>query len=104
MSWLILCIAGILEAGWLVAIQKSESFTKIPFVLLAVISMSLSLILFSISLKEIPIAQAYLVWLAIGVVSISVVNHFFFEQSISLQQMLCFCLIFVGIVGLKLSN
>jgi len=104
MSWLLLFIAGILEAGWLVGIQKSESFTKLPYVFIAVISMALSLLLFSIAIKTIPISHAYLVWIAAGVTSISVVNHYFFDQPLSLQQMLFFVLILVGVAGLKLSN
>lgn len=104
MSWFILFIAGTLEAGWLVGIQKSESFTKIPYVIFAVFSMTLSLVLFSMSLKEIPISHAYLVWLAVGASTISIINHYFFEQPLSMQQIFCFCLIFVGIVGLKLSS
>jgi len=104
MHWLILFIAGILEAGWLVGLQKSESFTNIPYVIVAIISMALSLVLFSIALKSIPISHAYLVWLAVGATSISIINHYFFEQVLSMQQLLCFCLIFIGIVGLKVSN
>ena len=104
MSWFILFIAGILEAGWLVGIQKSNSFTNIPYVLLAVLSMTLSLVLFSIAIKDIPISHAYLVWLAIGASSISIINHYFFEQPLSFQQLFYFCLIFAGVLGLKISN
>lgn len=104
MYWFILFIAGTLEAGWLVGIQKSESFTNIPYIIFAVISMALSLVLFSISLKEIPISHAYLVWLAVGASSISIINHYFFEQPLSIQHILCFCLIFAGVVGLKISS
>ncbi len=104
MSWFILIIAGILEAGWLVGMQKSESFTKAPFLVFAIFSMTLSLVLFSIALKNIPISHAYLVWLAVGASSISIINYYFFEQPLSVQQLLCFCLIFVGVVSLKISN
>jgi len=104
MSWFILFLAGILEAGWLVGIQKSNSFTNIPYVLLAVLSMTLSLVLFSIAIKDIPISHAYLVWLAIGASSISIINHYFFEQPLSFQQLFYFCLIFAGVLGLKTSN
>lgn len=103
MYWFILFIAGMLEAGWLIGIQLSASFTKIPYVIFAVCSMVLSLALFSIAIKEIPISQAYLVWLAIGVVTISIVNHFFFNQTLHWQQLLCFTLIFIGVIGLKVS-
>lgn len=103
MYWFILIIAGTLEAGWLVGIQKSESFTHIPYAIFAVMSMALSLVLFSIAIKEIPISHAYLVWLAVGASSISIINHYFFEQPLSTQHVLCLALIFIGILGLKIS-
>lgn len=104
MSWLILFLAGFLEAVWIVGIQKSESFTKIPYVIMAVLAMTLSLVLFSLSLKDISPAQAYLVWLAVGVVSISATNYFFFAQSLSPKELFFMGLIFVGVLGLKLSS
>jgi quaternary ammonium compound-resistance protein SugE len=104
MYWFILFLAGFLEAGWLVGIQKSESFTNIPYVIFAVLSMTVSLVLFSIALKEIPISHAYVVWLAVGALSISTINHYFFEQPLSIQHLLCFCLIFAGVIGLKISS
>jgi quaternary ammonium compound-resistance protein SugE len=84
MSWFILFLAGVLEAGWLVGFQKSESFTNIPYVIFAAFSMTLSLVLFSIAIKDIPVSHAYLVWLAIGESSISIINHYFFEQPLSI--------------------
>jgi len=66
--------------------------------------MTLSLVLFSIAIKDIPISHAYLVWLAIGASSISIINHYFFEQPLSFQQLFYFCLIFAGVLGLKISN
>lgn len=104
MSWLILFIAGMLEAGWLVGIQKSDSFTNLPYAIFAVFSMALSLVLFSIAIKEIPINHAYLVWLAIGASAITIINHYFFEQPLSILQLLCFCLILTGVVGLKMTH
>ena len=104
MSVLDSIIAGVLEAGWLIGIEKSASFSKIPYVIFAVACMSASLLLFGISLKQIPAATAYLVWLAVGVVSITVINHLFFGQLISGRQLCCFALIICGVAGLKLSS
>ncbi|MFA3791045.1 multidrug efflux SMR transporter [Aliiglaciecola sp. SL4] len=104
MSWLILIIAGFLEAGWLVGIQKSESFTHIPYVLLAIISMTLSLVLFAIAIKDIPITHAYLVWLAVGASSIAIINHYFFQQSLSIAQLFCLIIIALGVIGLKIAS
>ncbi|MFT4995428.1 MAG: quaternary ammonium compound-resistance protein SugE [Paraglaciecola sp.] len=66
--------------------------------------MTLSLVLFSIASTEIPISQAYRGWLAIGATAISVINHYFFDTPILSQQLLFFCLIFIGVTGLKLTN
>lgn len=104
MSWFILFIAGVLEAGWLVGIEKSASFSKIPYVIFAVACMTASLVLFGLSLKDIPAPTAYLVWLAVGVISITLINHVFFDQLITLKQLGCFALIIAGVVGLKLSH
>lgn len=104
MSWFILFVAGVLEAGWLVGIEKSASFSKIPYVIFAVACMTASLVLFGLSLKDIPAPTAYLVWLAVGVVSITLINHVFFDQLITLKQLGCFVLIIAGVVGLKLGQ
>lgn len=96
-----LIVAGMLEAGWLVGIQKSQSFTYLPAVVLAIVAMILSLVLFSYATKTIPAGQAYLVWLAIGAVTITVINHYCFNQLITVKHLLCFALIFSGIIGLK---
>ncbi|MCJ8341170.1 MAG: SMR family transporter [Pseudomonadales bacterium] len=106
MSWFILFNAGFLEAGWLVGIQKSNSLTKIPYLAVAVFSMLLSLVLFSIAAKakDIPISHAYLIWLAVDASSISIINHYFFNQPLSTQRLLCFFLIFGAVAGLKMSE
>jgi len=104
MPWLLLFWAGILEAGWLVAIYKSNGFTQFWYSLCAVASMALSLMLFAISIQKTPITQAYLVWLGIGAVSLSVINHYHFQQSLSMLQLACLCLIFIGVTGLKFTS
>ena len=104
MSWFILFNAGILESGWLVGIQKSGSLTKSPYLAFAVFSMLLSLVIFSIAAKDIPISHAYLVWLAVDASSISIIDHHFFNQPLSTQRLLSFCLIFIGVAGLKMSK
>ncbi len=103
MYWFLLLIAGLLEAGWVIGIQKSASFTKLPYVLLAIFSMALSLLLFAVAVKEIPISIAYLSWIAVGAAAIAVINHCFLGQSLNAQQLFFLCLIVVGVCGLKSS-
>lgn len=104
MSWFILFVAGLLEAGWLVGIVQSQSFTKWPYVLMAVCSMVLSLLLFSLAVKDIPVHLAYIVWLAVGAASITLINHFFFAQAISAAQAFFLTVIIAGVAGLKVYS
>ena len=101
MSWLLLCIAGLFEAGWLIGLDKSESFTKLWYVLLAVGSMVISLILFSYSLKDVPVNLAYIVWLGAGACSITLFNHILLDQKLQLSQGFFLLMIIGGIIGLK---
>jgi quaternary ammonium compound-resistance protein SugE len=41
MSWLLLFLAGLLEAGWVVGLKQSDSLSKLPYVGFAVVSMLL---------------------------------------------------------------
>lgn len=104
MSWLFLFLAGLFEAGWLISIEKSDSFSKPQFVFVAVLSMAISLYLFALSLDNISVTVAYLVWLAVGALSILIIHHFFIGPPISTKQIFFMCLIFIGIIGIKFCN
>ncbi|WP_158678160.1 DMT family transporter [Pseudoalteromonas sp. T1lg23B] len=104
MSWLYLVLAGFFEAGWLVFLEKSASFSKPPFVFLACGSMIISLYLFALSIKAIPVAIAYMVWLGVGVSSLMVINHVFLGSTMSLLQGIFMMLLFIAIIGLKTSS
>ncbi|WP_368389588.1 multidrug efflux SMR transporter [Thalassotalea sp. 1_MG-2023] len=103
MYWFFLIVAGIFEAGWLFFLDKSASFSKFPYVLLAVISMVISLVLFSFAIREIPITIAYLIWLAVGVCTIVLINFVMYQHSLTIIQLFFISLIIVGIIGLKLN-
>lgn len=101
MAWFSLFLAGFFEAGWLVFLDKSQSFTRVQWVVLAAVSMVLSLVLFAFSIREIPTHVAYLVWLAVGVGSLTVLKIAVDHQPINPVQIGCLLLIAIGIVGLK---
>ncbi|OKY25012.1 MULTISPECIES: DMT family transporter [Thalassotalea] len=103
MYWLSLIVAGVFEAGWLFFLDKSASFSKLSYVFLAIISMIISLILFSFAIKEIPITIAYLIWLAVGVCTIVLLNYVMYQHSLSTIQFLFISLILIGIIGLKIN-
>ncbi len=101
MSWFLLTLAGVFEAGWLISLERSQSFSHGGYLALAVLSMGLSLVLFALAARSIPIPIAYMVWLAVGVGAVTAVRCLTEQQSITPIQVLCLLLITVGIAGLK---
>jgi quaternary ammonium compound-resistance protein SugE len=86
MSWLLLFLAGLLEAGWVVGLKQSDSLSKLPYVGFAGISMLLSLVLFAQAIQKIPVTHAYIIWVGVSVSAMSVVNASFFTEPILKQH------------------
>lgn len=103
MSWLILFVAGLLEAGWVVGLKQSESLTKLHYVGFAVVSMLLSLVLFAQAIQKIPVTHAYIIWVGVGVIAMSVINALFFAEPILKQHYFFYALIMAGVIGLKFT-
>ncbi|KXI27436.1 DMT family transporter [Paraglaciecola hydrolytica] len=103
MSWLLLFVAGLLEAGWVIGLKQSESLTKLPYVAFAALSMLLSLVLFAQAIQKIPVAHAYIIWVGVGVIAMSVINALFFAEPIVKSHYFFYGLILAGVIGLKFS-
>lgn len=103
MSWLYLLLAGLLEAGWVLGLKQSDSLSKLPYVGFAVASMTLSLIFFAQAIQTIPVTQAYIIWVGIGVIAMAAINALWFAEPV-LKQHYFFCaLILAGVIGLKMT-
>ncbi len=105
MNWIILIIAGIFEIGWPLGFKLSQTMpTKLPWIILSVISMALSGWFLWMAQKSIPIGTAYAVWTGIGAIGTLTVGIVFFGDSANIWRMLSASLIVIGIVGLKLAH
>jgi len=104
MSWVILVLAGVIEAVWATALGKSEGFTKLwPTVVFAV-GLIVSMAGLAFAMREIPVGTAYAVWVGIGA-SLTVIYAMVFggEPASVVKILLIFGL--VGcVVGLKLVD
>jgi quaternary ammonium compound-resistance protein SugE len=105
MNWIYLVVAGIFEIGWPLGLKLSQQMpSKIPGIILAVISMTLSGLFLWIAQKTIPIGTAYAVWTGIGAVGTLLVGIIYFGDSAGVWRMLSALLIVTGIVGLRLTH
>jgi quaternary ammonium compound-resistance protein SugE len=106
MNWIALIIAGIFEIGWPLGLKMSQQAesNKLLWILVAIISMSISGGLLWYSQKTIPIGTAYAVWTGLGAVGTLIVGIIFFGDSSSIYKLLSASLIVIGIIGLKMAQ
>ena len=104
MSWFYLFVAGLFEAFWLISLNKSDSFSNKTYAFIAVASMAVSLYLFSLSTKQLPVSSAYLIWLSVGVFSVAIIEHFWIGKELTTNQIFFLLVILSGVFGLKLSS
>jgi len=105
MAWIYLVIAGLAEIGWPLGLKLSQTTTyRIPWVIFAIVSMSISGLLLWLAQKSIPVGTAYAVWTGIGAVGTFIVGIVLFKDSASFARVFSMTLIVIGLVGLKLSH
>lgn len=103
-SYLFLAAAIVCEAIGTSFLNKTEQFSRpLPTIIFAV-AMATSFYLLSFALKEIPIGIAYAIWSAVGIVLISLVGYFVYQQRLDLPAMLGIALIIVGVVIINLFS
>lgn len=103
MNWIILFAAGMLEVGWAIGLKYTEGFTRLWPTVWTVLSMLLSVGLLGVAMKSLPVGTAYAVWVGIGAIGTVVMGMLLFGESATTMRLLSLLLIFIGIVGLKLS-
>jgi quaternary ammonium compound-resistance protein SugE len=101
MSWIYLTIAGIMEIVWAVGLKYSNGFTNLWPSVVTVVSIILSFLLFSKSLKTIPIGTGYAVFTGIGAAGTAAVGMIFLDESVSMMKIFFITLMIISIIGLK---
>jgi len=103
MHWVYLAIGGAFEIGWVISLKYTQGFTKwMPMVGYAICGLGAAYFL-SLSMKTLPMAVAYAIWMAIAVVGAGIMDTLEFGQGFSWLRVLSLGLIVLGVGGLKLS-
>jgi quaternary ammonium compound-resistance protein SugE len=104
MAWAFLCIAGVLEIAFAVSMKSSDGFTRLVPALLTICTGVASVILLSLSLRELPVGTGYAVWTGIGAAGTATLGIALFGESAAPMRIGCIALILLSIVGLKLIS
>lgn len=104
MSWIYLCIAGLLEVGWAVGLKHTEGWTKLWPSVLTVVTMIASFYFLALAVRVIPLGTGYAVWTGIGAAGTALCGIALFDEPASPARIACIALIVLGVVGLKLTS
>jgi quaternary ammonium compound-resistance protein SugE len=104
MAWLLLCIAGILEIAFAIAMKASLGFTRLIPALFTVATGLSSVILLSLSLRTLPIGTGYAVWTGIGAAGTAILGIAMLGESAAPARLVCIGFILIGVIGLKLVS
>jgi len=104
MDWILLVLAGVFEIIWAIGLKKAEGFTKLYPTIVTLVSGLISTLLLAYSVKTLPMGTAYAIWTGIGAAGIVMAGIFFFDEPKDSLRIVCIVLIFVSIVGLKVSH
>jgi quaternary ammonium compound-resistance protein SugE len=101
MAWILLIVAGILEAGWAIGLKYTDGFTKLVPSVLTIIGIVVSLVLLSIAARTLPIGTAYAVWVGIGAAGAVILGIVLLGEPLTAARLAFLALLLVAIVGLK---
>ena len=101
-NWLFLFIAIIAEVIATSALKSSEGFTKPIASIVVVLGYMIAFYCLSLTLKTIPVGIAYAVWS--GIVLITTVAWFVFDQKLDVWGIVGIALIMSGVLILNLLS
>ena len=104
LPWILLLIAGLLEAVWAVGLKHTDGFSRLWPSVGTLAAMLASFVLLARAMQALPLGLAYTVWVGIGAVGAIIGGAWFFGERLTPAQFVCIGLIAVGIVGLKATQ
>ncbi|WP_067826002.1 DMT family transporter [Actinomadura kijaniata] len=103
-AWILLVVAALLELVWATALKQSHGLTR-PWPTVIGLAVALvSVVVLSVSLRELPVGTAYAVWVGLGSVGVTVVGILALGESASPGRLACMALILAGVVGLRAAE
>ncbi len=104
MSWIYLILAIILETIATTLLKLSNGFSVLLPSIGTILGYGLCFLFLSYALKTIDMSVAYAIWCAFGILLVSAIGMFFFNETISIIKIASILLIILGTVGLRLAN
>ena len=104
MAWLLLIVAGVLEAVWASALGASKNFTKKGPTALFVVALVLSMVGLALAMNDLPVGTAYAVWVGIGAVLTVIIAVVRGQEVLTVARALLLAVLIGCVVGLKVVS
>lgn len=98
MAYIYLALAIISEVAATSALKASAEFTKLVPSLVVVIGYGAAFYFMTLALRGIPLGITYAVWAGVGIVLITFVGAFFYQEAIDAAAIIGMALIIAGVV------
>lgn len=98
LSYFYLGLAIIFEVIGTSALKESDSFTRLLPSIITLVAFAASFLLFSLTLRAIPVGIAYAIWAGMGIVLITAVGWLWFRQPLDGPAMVGLALIVGGVI------
>lgn len=102
-AWIFLGLAIAFEVTGTLFLKLSSGFEKWQWGVASLAAYSVSFWMLAPAVKVIPVGVAYAIWSGCGIVAISVIGIFAFEERLSALQFGFITMILIGAVGLNLT-
>ena len=103
MAWFWLILGGLFEVGFTTSLRFVDGFRNLPWTLVFLVSVAISMFLLEVAARTIPMGSAYAVWGGIGAVGTVIVGMIWFQEPVATIRILLILAIVAAIAGLKLT-
>lgn len=102
--WVLLVVAGVLEAGWAIGLKYTQGWTRPIPSILTILGIVGSMYLLAVAARSLPIGTAYAVWVGIGSLGAAILGMALLGEPATPMRLFFLALLLTAIIGLKLSS
>lgn len=103
-NWLFLFVAIVSEVIATSALKSSEGFSRFWPSVIVVVGYGIAFYCLALTLRVIPMGVVYAIWSGVGIVLITLVGWFLFDQKLDLPAVLGIGLIASGVVVMNVFS
>jgi small multidrug resistance pump len=104
MNWRYLALAIVCEVIATSALKATQGFTRWQPSALVVVGYLLAFYFLSLTLRTTPVGVAYAIWSGVGIILVSVIGWFFYQQALDLATCIGIGLIVSGVLIIQFSS